>query len=87
MNCWTSSGRIEFDVVEPSAPPYYARQPPYNPEFYHYYQDDDDPWDVRDEDYAQVVYESDSDAGGWGRRRSLYEGVSCAAPAPVSAST
>lgn len=89
MNCLNKrSGRGEIHLVEPSAPPYYSPQPPYNPDFIHHYAAYEASLDPSEslafsitESYAGTAYEGDDECDRWGRR-SLYEGVNCM---PVSA--
>lgn len=90
MNCLgTRRDRYEFNLAEPSAPPYYPPQLPYNPDFIDESIGHDTSsileatyiWSICENAcYIGNTFES---YGEWGRaRRSLYEGVNCV---PVSA--
>lgn len=95
MNCLNArSRRQELVSVEPTAPPYYPPQPPFNPDYFY-----DVPYESCDfgstydkafyetEGYGEDTYEGNDseyyECDGWGRR-SLYEGVNWM---PVSALT
>lgn len=83
MNCLTPRSRRRKHV-EPSAPPYYPPQPPYNPEFFENTEgkaDSAPAWGVCYVRYTVTSYEDEDNTGGRGRR-SLYEGVNWM---PVSA--
>lgn len=90
MNCLnTRSGCREIPLTEPSAPPYYPQQPPYNPDFVYENIESEESfshaytWSTCNAElYAETAYEGDDESDRWGRR-SLYEGVNCM---PVSAS-
>lgn len=92
MNCLSSrNGRNEFEILEPTAPPFYPTQPPYNPDFMneHVQLNLHTPmWGLYEVEHLSGNVYIDGTCGseydennGWGRR-SLYEGVNCM---PVSA--
>lgn len=91
MNCLVPKrGSNEFESGEPSAPPYYPPQLPYNPNFIEPRAIISDnlraaySWS-RDSEFYEKALACDEYCG-WGRpRRSLYEGVNVPSLSPVSA--
>lgn len=93
MNCLrtrNSYRRNDLALVEPSAPPHYPTQPPYNPDFingdvqYVNYEPQVTWVSSEIQQQSENEYEDGSvyeECVEWGRR-SLYEGVNCM---PVSA--
>lgn len=73
MNCLRACDRVDFELVEPSAPSYYSEQPPYNPDFdYEYWECTD--WspdvDSAPQETEQYAWPAEGRA-----RQSVYEGV------------
>ncbi|CAH2062977.1 unnamed protein product, partial [Iphiclides podalirius] len=88
MNCLSiRNGGHEMEFEEPSAPPCYLAQPPYNPEYVYEnieYLKGLQTWGVyQTESLVRRACCEDYECGDRGRR-SLYEGVNCP---PVSASS
>lgn len=84
MNCLgPKRGSNEYDTVEPSAPPYYPPQLPYNPHFMdpHVISVSDNlgfiyPWGAHDNNSdIEHPVKNEGFERAWRRERSLYEGV------------
>lgn len=90
MNCLGAKrGSTEYDTVEPSAPPYYPPQLPYNPHFIqpHVLSVSDNlgfiyTWGAHGND-PDIEHPGEGFERTWQRQRSLYEGVNYVQPVSV----